>query len=171
MPRFRNRGNFLRPVNTIKHVIDIQGGLILAVQDILTIADAHDGYPTLSQGDKVTFGSYVKSFFLNVQVAATSTAAIANIYMAVFKNPGNNISPLPNANVIGTSDTKKIFFHQEMIMTEKNTTAFPRTLFKGVLKVPRHMQRMGPDDKLGLILFAPGTNYDYCIQCIYKEIR
>ncbi len=91
--------------------------------------------------------------------------------MAVFKNPGNNVSPLPNANVIGTSDTMKLFFHQEMIMTEKNTTAFPRTLFKGVLMLPRHMRRFGHDDKLGLLLYAPGVNVDFCIQCIYKEYR
>ncbi len=166
MARFRK---YLHPVNTKKHVVDIQGGLVLAVQQNLILADAVDA-PVLANAPDVAVASYVRSLFLNVQVAATSTAALANIYMIVYKNPSNAI-PAPAANGVGVSDNKKLVFHQEMIMTEKNTTAIPRTLFKGVLKLPRHMQRMGQDDVIGISLLAPGVNYDFCIQCIYKEIR
>ncbi len=93
--------------------------------------------------------------------------------MMVYGNPGNNIpfSNIPNPNVVGTSDFKKMVFHQEMIMTEKNTTAFPRTLFRGVIKVPRKFQRIGTNDNIKLAFFSPGVNYDLCFQCIYKEIR
>ncbi len=143
--------------------------MILAVQSKVTIADAVDN-PVLGSPQQVVVGSYVRSFFLNIQVAASGTAALANIYMIVYKNPSNDLV-LPNANVIGTSDLKKVVFHQEMTMTEKNTTAIARTLFKGVLKVPRHMQRMGQDDRIEIQLFAPGVNFDVCVQCIYKEIR
>ena len=166
---FRQRGNYLRPVNTVKHVIDIQGGLVLAVQDNLTIVDGVDN-PVLSSPAQVSVGSHVKSIFLNVQVAATSTAALANIYMMVFLNPSNALT-LPAANTIGVSDLKKQVIHQEMIMTEKNTTAFPRTLFRGVIKIPRKAHRIGHDDTIIVSLLSPGVNYDYCIQCIYKEIR
>ncbi len=160
---------YLHPVNTIKHIIDAQIGIVLAVQSKVTIADAVDN-PALASVNQVVVGSYVRSFFLNVQCAATGTAAIANIYMIVYKNPSNDLT-LPNANVMGSSDLKKVVFHQEMIMTEKNSTAIPRTLFKGVLRVPKHMQRMGQDDRIEIQLFAPGVNYEVCVQSIYKEIR
>ncbi len=150
-------------------MIDSQGGLILDVQSKVTIADAVD-VPALASPPQVAVGSYVRSFFLNVQIAASSTAALANFYLIVYKNPSNDIV-FPNGNVIGGSDVKKMIFHQEMIMTEKNTTAIPRTLFKGVLRVPRHMQRMGQDDRIELQLYAPGVNADFCVQAIYKEIR
>ncbi len=93
--------------------------------------------------------------------------------MIIFGNAGGQIADgtFPNGNIVGLSDLRKNVFHQEMIMTEKNTTAFPRTLFRGVLKIPRKFQRIGSNDKISIGLFAPGTNYDFCFQCIYKEIR
>ncbi len=160
---------YLHPVNTKKHVIDSQGGLVIDTPATVTIADAVDA-PTLASPPQVIVGSYVRSFFMNVQVATTSTAALANVYLIVYKNPSNALT-LPNGNVVGSSDVKKIIFHQEMIMAEKNTTAIPRTLFKGVLRVPRHMQRMGQDDRIEIQLYAPGTTWDFCVQAIYKEIR
>ncbi len=173
MARFRSRGLGLRPVNSIKHVVDTQGGLIAGTQVENALIDTVDN-PVLTTSTDVASGAVVKSFFLNVQVAAIGTAALSNVYMYVFKNPSNSINfaaVFPNGNVVGASDVRKLIFHQEMIMTEKNTTAIPRTLFKGVLKIPRHMQRMGLDDRVGIALFTPGVDYEFCFQCIYKEFR
>ncbi len=169
MPRFRTR---LRPVNSRKHIVDRQGGIPIATQTREQVAQAVDS-PVLANADEVATASTINSIFLNIQVAATSTAALANMYMYIWKNPGSNIAvaQVPNANVVGTSDLKKLVFHQEMTMTEKNTTAIPRTLFKGVLKLPRHMRRFGYNDELNIELFSPGVTMDYCIQCIYKEYR
>ncbi len=163
---------YLHPVTTIKHVIDRQLGVILAVRSAFDIVQADDN-PVLANDIEVETGAHVRSLFLNVQVSATSTAALANIYMIVYGNPGSNIAAgsIPDANVVGTSDFKKMVFHQEMIMTEKNTTAFPRTLFRGVIKIPRKFQRMGANDRIAIQFFAPGVNYDVCFQCIYKEIK
>jgi len=115
-------------------------------------------------------GSTVNSIFLNVQGYATSTAALANMYMYVLKNPGNQVV-LPNANVVGTSDIRRFVIHQEMMMLEKNSTGIPRTLFKGVIRIPRGYKRFGIKDKLQVSLFSPGVTIDYCIQCIYKEVQ
>ncbi len=171
MPR-TSRAMALRPVNSLKHVVDIQGGLIAGTQSVTAIIDTVDN-PVQTNSNDVATASVVKSLFLNVQVAATGTAALANVYLMLYKNPGNNIGAanVPNANVVGTSDFRKMVFHQEMIMTEKNTTAIPRTLFKGVLRIPKHMQRMGVDDLVAVALFSPGVNFDFCFQVIYKEFR
>ncbi len=159
----------LRPVNSLKHVVDKQGGLTIDAntEEILVIAVDDPASTSVSQ---VTTAATVSSIFLNVQVAATSTASIANVYMYVIKEPGGNLT-LVKGNAVGASDIKKFVLHQEMIMTEKNTTAIPRTLFKGVLKIPPRLRRFGTNDKLVLVLYAPGTTYDYCVQCIYKEFR
>ncbi len=160
----------LRPVKSIKHIVDKQGGLVAGTQVAESLVDAVDAPIHTANPQQVETGSTVGSIFLNVQVAATGTAALANVYMAVFKNPGNNV-PAPTANDIGNSDKRKFIIHQEMIMTEKNTTAIPRTLFKGVIRIPRGYKRFGADDILQLLLLAPGVNFDYCVQCIYKEYQ
>ncbi len=163
---------YLRPVNTLKHVIDKQGGLVANTADQTDIAQGVDS-PILANKQECEVGSHVKSIFLNVQVAGDGAGALSNVYMMVFGNPGNNIAAgaIPNANTVGNTDFKKQVFHQEMLMTEKAVNALPRTLFKGVLKIPRKFGRMGQNDRIAVQLFSPGVNYDFCIQSIYKEIR
>ncbi len=159
----------MRPVQSLKHIVDKQGGLLVntAIQEgLVTAKDA----PVLAGPSEVQTGATVGSIFLNVQVSATSTAALANVYMAVWKDPGGNIA-LVDPQTVGTSDDKRFVIHQEMIMTEKNTTAIPRTLFKGVIKIPRGYKRFGYNDILQLSLKSPGVTMDYCVQCIYKEFR
>ncbi len=167
MARFRKN---LRPVHSLKHIVDRQGGLVAGTQVVESVIVAVDSPVINTSPENVEHGSHVNSIFLNVQVAATGTAAIANVYMTVVKNPGNQLV-LPNGNVIGTSDIRKYVIHQEMIMTEKNTTAIPRTLFKGVIKIPGSYARFGIKDKLHVNLFSPGVNFDYCVQVIYKEYQ
>ncbi len=152
--------------------MDVQGGLPINTQTRVVLATTVDA-PVLATKDEVGTACTINSIFLNVQFYATSTAALSNIYMYVWKNPGSNIAvaQVPNGNQVGASDMKKLVFHQEMSMSEKNTTAIPRTLFKGVLKLPRHMRRFGYNDELILELFSPGVTHDFCVQCIYKEYR
>ncbi len=169
---FRNRALRLRPVNSVKHIVDIQGGLVGGTQTAATLIESVDN-PILSEPTDCATASNVRSIFLNVQVAATGTAALANVYFYIAKNQSNQIATtaFPNGNVVGSSDLKKLVIHQEMLMTEKNTTAIARTMFRGVILIPRHMQRNGQDDELQIFLFSPGVNFDFCVQCIYKEFR
>ncbi len=169
MARFRNS---LRPINSRKHTIDTQGALVIGTQSTVDLATTVDA-PVLANTTEVGTASTINSIFLNVQVADTTTGALSNVYMFVWKNPGSNIAiaQVPNGNAVGTSDMKKLVFHQEMLMLEKNSTGIPRTLFKGVLKLPRHMRRFGHNDELRLELFSPGVIIEFCVQCIYKELR
>ncbi len=164
---------YLRPVNTLKHVVDKQGGIVAGTKQDETLVFGVDNPAHGADVEQCTIGSAVKSIFLNVQVEATTSQALPNVYMIVYGNPGNNIpdSAIPNGNEVGISDFRKQIFHQEMVMVEKRDDGIPRTLFKGVLKIPRKFQRIGATDKIGVNLFTPGVNFNYCIQCIYKEIR
>ncbi len=170
MPRF-NR-NAKRPIHSITHVVDNQGGLVIDTQAFVTVVEGKDA-PVLAQVDEVETGARVNAIYLNIQVAATSTAALANVYMFIYGNPGGNIAVtnIPNGNVTGAFDFKKQIFHREMSMTEKNTTAIPRTLFKGVIMLPKKFRRIGINDIIAVALYSPGVTYDYCVQAIYKEYR
>ncbi len=165
---FRRRMN-LRPINRIKHVFDEQGG-IAAGSGINAFPLITVDAPVLANPQQVETGSTVNGIFLTVEVNATSSAALANVYFYIAKNPGNNLS-LPEANVVGTDDNKRFVFHQEMVMLQQVTNSNPRTLFKGVIGIPRHFRRNGPADRLNIRIFTPGVAVNYCIQAHYKEFR
>ncbi len=163
------RRNYLKPVRSIKHIVDIQSGLTAGTTETQDLVSAIDA-PTAANVDTVEIGSVVNAIYLNVQVYATTEAALANVYLAVFKNPGGNLTSF-TPNTLGANDNKKYVIHQEMRMLGGSTTEIPISLFTGVIKVPKNYRRMGTNDILQISVLAPGVNIDYCVQCIYKEIR
>ncbi len=167
---FRNRSrNFLRPIDRIKHVTDTQTAGIAGTRTDLDLIKAVDAPVRTNQNEVVT-GSTVNGIFISCEVYATSSAALSNVYFSLNKNPGGNLT-LPNPNVVGVSDNKKYVIHQEMVMLQKVTNSNPRTLFKGVVAIPRGYKRFGPDDRLTVLILAPGVNTEICIQSHYKEFR
>jgi len=166
---FRRRGSSIRPVHRIKHVIDQQLGLVLNVAqsfDLIKTVDA----PVLANTTEVETGSKVNGIYLNVEAYATTAGALSNIYMAIQKNPGGNLN-FPDPNVIGANDNKRYVIHQEMKMLEQSVNGNPRTLFNGVIVIPRGYRRFAPNDTLQIKLFSGGVNTFVCFQCHYKEFR
>ncbi len=139
---------------------------VVGTHNLITAVDA----PVLANTSEVETGSKVNGIYLHVEVVATTSAALPNVYLAIAKNPGGNIV-LPNPNTVGASDNKRFFIHQEMVMMQQQTNSNPRTIFNGVIAIPRGYRRFGPNDLLQLQIFAPGVNISYCIQCHYKEYR
>ena len=58
-----------------------------------------------------------------------------------------------------------------MIMFQKQTDSNPRTIFNGVIVIPKGYRRFGPNDELTVSTLAPGVTTDQCFQCHYKEFR
>ncbi len=172
MARFRSMA--LRPVHRIKHVVDSQFATTVgsAVNTVLVFGvDA----PVLANTTEVETGSKVNGIYIKLEVSATSSAALANYYMIITKNPGNNIT-VPPANAVGADDNKRFVIHQEMVMLQKEPTADslggnPRTVFNGVVVLPRGYRRFGPGDKLVMTTLSPGVTTDSCVQAHYKEFR
>ncbi len=170
---FRGRRRFnasIRPVNRIKHVVDQQGGIVLNTKTTVDLISTFDA-PVLAGPADVETGSKVNGIYLKVEVYATTEAALANCYMYVMKNPGNQLTGIPNPNTVGVSNQKKYVIHQEMVMLEQSINGNPRTLFNGVIAIPKGYRRNGPKDKLILVLLAPGVDIFFCMQCHYKEFR
>ncbi len=162
--------NAIRPVNRIKHVVDLQFAVALGVNEDLVFIKTVDT-PTLAGTKQVETGSKCNGCFISCEVTNTGTTGVlSNAYFMIFKNPGANLT-FPNPNVVGADDNKKYVVHQEMVMLQPQDNSNPRTLFKGVIKFPRQYQRNGPNDTWTIRVFSPGIELSGCIQVHYKEFR
>ncbi len=163
----------MRPINRIKHVVDIQTAVPVNTQVVNPVAVSVNT-STLASAHEVEIGSTVSSIFLTIEAVAseTSTTATPNFYFYIAKNPGNNLT-LPNPNNVGVDDNKRFIFHQEMVMINALDGGSPRNVFKGVISVPKGYRRMGPNDRITVTLFSPSTAVavNACWQAHYKEFR
>ncbi len=168
---FRRSSMSLRPVHRIKHVVDKQFAVAAGATVPQILIKAVDA-PVLANADEVETGSKVNGIYLKVEVSRTGTTSdvLSNFYIAIMKNPGFNIADV-SPNSVGIDDNKRFVIHQEMVMTQGNNASNPRTVFNGVIVIPRGYRRFGPNDQLRLITEAPGTNMNVCVQCHYKEFR
>ncbi len=168
----------MRPVVSLKHVVDANGGLTGAGVSTIDLISTVDAAPDTGSPNQNIVGSRVSSIFLNVQVIQKVAAGgVDNIYMYVYKNPGGDVGG-PPVDAVGASDDRKRVIHQEMVMTGTNLTtnnSIPKTLFKGVILIPRGLRRNGDADKLQLVIgHRTGEvtqQSNFCVQCIYKEFR
>ncbi len=167
----------LRPVNSVKHVVDTNGGVTggtPSTNDVILGVDS----PSSANTNQCLIGSTVHAIYLRVEVIQKVAAGgVDNIYMIVYKNPGGDLTG-PNVDAVGASDDKKRVIHQEMLMTGTVLTAasaIPKTLFKGVIALPRAIRRNGVGDKLQVIIGHRNgeatQQSNFCLQCIYKEFR
>ncbi len=163
----------LRPINRIKHVVDASATVGAGVNGGATIALATDT-PTLGVVSSVETGCKINGFYCRVEVAsneAIDLGAIPNVYLIIWKNTGGNLTaPAPNA--VGANDNKRFVIHQEMTMIEnKGQGSNARTLFNGVIVIPKGMRRMGPNDLWQALVLCPALDTAQCFQFHYKEFR
>ncbi len=168
------RGLALRPVHSVKNVVDVATSTVLALTSIVPIIETVD-VVNLASPTEVSVGSTIKAIFLRVEVLATGVfAGVPRVYMAVYKNPAGNLGFL-NANAVGTDDRKRFVFHEEMTMVTEpgaSTSSLPRTMFQGVIRIPQRFRRFGHDDQLDVILQNGSGETsgiaNVCVQAIYK---
>jgi len=176
MPR---RGLALRPVNSIKHIVDVATSAVAGgVTSVIPVVQAVDN-PTQTAVADISTGAQVNAIYLRVECIHTGGTwnTVPRIYMAVQKNPGNE-HPSANPSSIGDSDLRKFILHQEMMMVSSltaNVGTFPRTMFQGVVRIPPRLRRFGFNDRLQ-INFAlddgeTSAIVNACVQVIYKEFR
>ncbi len=167
---YMGRMSALHPIQRIKHIIDAEGA-VTSTQSVTPLAVANDN-PALSSVTQVLTGSKVNGIYLHVEVSHTSGVGRPNIYLAVIKDPAGLLTTISNINSMGDSNQKKFVIHQEMIMQSGDAgNGLPRPIFNGVIKIPKHMQRFAPSDRLVLVLLSPTVTSDFCMQCHYKEFR
>ncbi len=171
MARF-NRGMAIRPVNRIKHVVDSSATLAANTSLAINIISTKDA-PVLANTAECITGSKVNGFYLRVEVASNETedvGAIPNVYLAIQKSPSATI-PVIQPNAVGANINKRFIIHQEMVMIENSKGGNSKTLFNGVIKIPKGYIRNGPADVLFATIFSPAIDIAVCIQAHYKEFR
>ncbi len=170
---FRRRSNLaIRPVQRIKHVVDNSATLAAATALPVFLVTAKDA-PVIGGTTEVITGAKVNGIYLRVEVASDDVevpGAVPQVYMIVWKNPGGNLTA-PSASAVGGSDNKRFVIHQEMVMINNSRGGNPRTLFNGVIAIPRGYRRFGPNDTLSAIFLSPQLDIAVCVQCHYKEFR
>lgn len=166
----------IRPVQSLKHIVDVPTSLVFAVQSVIGVIHATPD-PTLADTDEVHEGSTVNAIYLRVEaISTTSFSQVPRIYLAVFKNTTGTLTN-PSANGTGNSNAKKLIIHQEMVMMSgvPATSEFPRTVFNGVIKIPPRLKRFGFNDRLNILLqLGAGETtgiVNACVQAIYKEYQ
>ncbi len=167
---FRRSMSSLHPVNRIKHVVDVEG-TVTNVKTSAPLVETTDT-PVLANTTEVITGAKVNGIYLHVEVSHTTGTGRPNIYMLVYKNPGNNIN-IPDPSNVGANDNKRFVIHQEMIMMSGDAgNGLPRPIFNGVIVIPKGMRRFAPKDELQIVLITKGSvQADFCLQCHYKEFR
>ncbi len=173
MARYRSRGMALRPVNRIKHVVDSSAAIAASANSAFQLAFATDT-PTLAAQTSVETGAKINGFYIRFEVAsneAIDLGAIPNVYFIVWKNTGGNLANMDPSSV-GNKDDKRFVIHQEMSMIEnKGQGSNARTLFNGVVVIPKGMRRMGPNDIWEVRFECPALDTVACLQAHYKEFR
>ncbi len=163
----------IRPVNRIKHVVDLSGTVAANAVGTWSVATSVDT-PVLADIDGVETGSTVNGVYVRFEAAsneAISAGAIPNFYFMLVKNPGGNVT-FPKANLVGSNDNKRFVIHQEMTMLEnKGQGSNARTVFNGVIVIPKGYRRMAPNDTLTILTVCPAIDTVQCLQAIYKEFR
>ncbi len=163
----------MRPINRIKHVVDVSATVAAGATLPSVIASATDT-PTLGVTSSVETGAKINGFYIRVEVAsneAISLGAIPNYYLYIAKNPAGEVA-LPVPNAVGGNDAKRWVIHQEMTMIEnKGQGSNARTIFNAVVVIPKGMRRMGPSDQWLVTTLCPALDTAICIQCHYKEFR
>ncbi len=173
MARFRRNSMAMRPINRIKHVFDSSATVAAGATNTINLATATDT-PTLAATASVETGAKINGFYIRFEVAsneAIDLGAIPNFYFYIAKNPAGEVA-LPVPNAVGANDAKRWVIHQEMTMIEnKGQGSNARTVFNGVVVIPKGMRRMGPSDIWTINTLCPALDTAQCIQVHYKEFR
>ncbi len=160
--RYR-RGSNLRPINSVKNIVDgtFLGVLAATNTDVVVAATVNDYTGGVAD---VPIGAKISSVFLFVQMIS-SDSSVSNMDWYIIRKPSGVALPTPGA--VGGNAARKFVLHEEKgIPGNALDGAYPLT-FKGVIKIPRGRQRMGEGDQL-LVRLRGASEYNACVKCIYK---
>ncbi len=150
-----------------------QNATLASATDLPVVIAGATDTPTLANTVGVITGSKIYGIYLKVLMASNEPAvdgAVPNVYLAVMKNPGGNLTNVSPPSV-GGDDNKRFVIHQEMSMLNNIENGVPTVLFNGVIKIPKGYSRFGPNDTLLAIVRSNNIDVTVCMQAHFKEFR
>ncbi len=158
------------PVNSIKHILDVEGVVTGGIGTLAPIAVAVPNVDTgtFKPGD-IRVGGTINGFFISLFAIGTSSAAVNGaIDWFLIKLHDQQTAPSPAQT--GVSMIRNQIVHEEKgLVGSGDGTAM---VFKGVVAVPKGMRRMREGDQWLISLRAAnqGANdVQFCIKSIYKS--
>ncbi len=178
---FRRGRMGLRPINSIKHIVEVSTLTAAVTNQVLTsFIDGVDAY-SLADSNGVPTGAKVFSTYLSLFVFSEGGEVAAEIPLVdwyIIHNPGNawsstfDTNNLPTPGNTGTHKNKRHIIHTEKGLAGGGNASLAGVpmVFKGVIRIPKGMQRIGEDDRFTLCI---RTNFisKVCFQFIYKHYK
>ncbi len=164
MPRHYGRGMSLRPINSVKNIIDgtflgVAAGVITTV----SVFDVVNDYTGLST--QVPIGAKVSSIYLFVQIQPEAVGT--NVDWYIWKGPGNISATMPTPGTTGGNVNRRYILHEEKGIPGTLNNGAPPLTFRGVIKIPKGRQRAGEADTMQIRIVGAAV-YDACVKIIYK---
>ncbi len=170
-----------RPIDSVKHIVDSQTIFPAVTSTVMQpVTDGVDAY-SLADVNGVPTGSKVFSFYLSFFLISEG-GEVANevpvVDWYVIHNPGDawgttfDANNLPTPGATGAHKNKRHIIHEEKGLTgggDASLSGVPM-IFKGVIRIPRGMQRVGQDDTIQICGRANFAT-KFCIKTIYKHYK
>ncbi len=163
----------LRPVNSVKKVVDVEAALVASTVSTVPIANSLSAVAWTDAADvnipqySNMYGVYL-SIYCTLDGAPDASVPIIDWYIS--KNPGNNLT-MPEPGATGGNDNRRWILHEGKGLLAFDTIGQPRLLFEGVVKIPKKMQRFSLDDTLDVRILSENHNGFFCLKSIYKFFR
>ncbi len=168
----------LRPINSRKNVVDLSSILAAGTNTVFDNVINGVDQADLAVVDEVTTGSTVNSFYMSL-FAIAEGGEIANevplVDWYIIKDNGGNFGTtfdatnLPTPGATGSNLNKRHIIHEEKGLAgggDASLAGVPM-IFKGVIRIPKHMRRIGVGDRFRLCMRANFAS-KVCTKFIYK---
>ncbi len=163
------RFSSLHPVNSVKKVIDSSGKTVIATNSDTVIANVSALAWVDGADANVPLGCKINAIFLSifVWIDESTQAATPLIDWFIAKNPGSNLT-LPNPGATGGNDNRRWVLHEEKGLSNDIGGGGTPMVFKGVIKIPPRIKRMGADDQIVVRIRTTSHVAYFCVKAIYK---
>ncbi len=162
----------LHPVNSIKKVIDASGALVASTPADVVLANTDTSAWDDGADANVPIGCTISSMFLSVFLYLNASVGVNVPLLEWFicKNPGNNLT-MPEPGATGGNDNRRWILHEEKGLSADVGNGGTPMVFKGVIKIPPRLKRMGADDTIFLRILSENHAGFFCVKSIYKFFR
>ena len=156
----------LRPVTSNKEVLDsTQVGVTASTNTDVILATAVQNYDGTQFECPV--GARISAIYLFVQIVTGFSGNNVDWYFAKRRAGQIESTDYPNPGATGGDPLRNTILHEEKGIPGDGDNVSPLT-FRGVIRIPRNVQRMREGDRIFLKLRGSVNSYDLCVKAIYK---
>ncbi len=168
----------LRPINSIKNVVDNSGIIAATTDTSIQIAINGVRNADLATANEVNVGSKITSVFLEIffyTEGGEVTNEVPLVDWYILKDDGNaygttfNANNLPTPGATGVHQNKRKILHEEKGLAGGGNASLEGVpmVFKGVIRIPRGKQRWAEADVLRIVARANFAT-KFCVKSLYK---